>query len=154
MMNWQKKRNYRKLKNDEDETIRYIVIEDGEELEVDEAFFTAYSQSDRRERYVEERDAGRLLSLDQMYEDNVMLSYFMDVRVESVEDTVIRRDLGERAMRALVSLREDERNMLQALIIDGVTERAYAARIARSQKYVNIHKQKYLEKLKIIVLKP
>ena len=153
MQNWQKHRNYRKHEGSGG-TIKYVITVDGKDVEVSEEVFEAYSQADRRERYCIERDAGRLLSLEQMTEDNVLLSYLTDKHIESAEDTAIHTMLAGQVWEAFMALPSDERDLIQALVIDGVTERDYADAIGLSQKGVNKRKQKILKSLKKMVLNP
>jgi len=151
MQNWQKDRNYRKRENP-DGSFAYIVTIDGVDVEVSEAVYRAYSQADRRERYLDERDAGILLSLDRMDEDGVP-SFLSDRHSPSAENTAMREMLIGQAVTALMSLEPDERALIEALIIDGVTERDYAAQIGLSQQAVNKRRKKILEKLKKLVVK-
>ena len=151
MQNWQKDRNYRKFKNP-DGSVIYVVTVDGEDVEVTAEVYRAYSKADRRERYCEEREAGRVLSFDGMTGVDGLLSYLTDRHAESAEDTAIRSILAEKAIDAFQSLDEDERQLIQAVVIDGMTEQDYAAVIRLSQKGVNKRKKKILEKLKKLVL--
>ena len=160
MQNWQKTRNYRKFENT-DGSFRYIITVDGEDIEVSAEVFAAYSQSDRRERYLDERDAGRLLSLDRFAEEGISLDHLLNEHGESAEESVIQAMAVEQnaitkaqAMSAFMALTPEERRLIHALVIDGVTERDYAAEIGLSQKGVNKRKHKILEKLKKSVLKP
>ena len=153
MQNWQKDRNYRKHEN-ADGSITYTITIDGVDVEVGEDVFKAYSQSDRRERYLVERDAGRLLSLERFKDDGITLDHLVDEHIESAETSVFHGMLIEQAREAFMFLDDDERDLIQALVIDGVTERDYAAEIGLSQKGVNKRKHKILEKLKKMVLKP
>ena len=74
MKKWQKERNYRRIRNEAGEVIANIITVDGVDVEVPEDVYLAYSQADRRERYVrEEVEPGRLLSLDKLLEDEVPL---------------------------------------------------------------------------------
>ena len=160
MQNWQEQRNYRKHKN-ADGSFTYIVTVDGTDVEVSAEVYAAYSQEDRRERYSAERDAGRLLSFDGMNEDDGLLAYLMDRCTESAEDTLFnaekkaeRNRQTEKAAAAFLALEPDERNLIQALVLDGVTECDYAALVGLTQQGVNKRKKKILEKLKKSVVKP
>jgi len=151
MYNWQRERNYRKIKND-DGTFTYIITVDGVGVEVTAEVYKVYSQADRRERYIEEREAGTLLSLDQLEEDGVP-ALETNRYALSAEDTTMLKLHGGKALEALNSLEPEEIALIKELIFDGVTERDYAAKIGLSQKGVNKRKKKILEKLKILVLK-
>ena len=70
MKKWQEERNYRRIYNEAGEVIANIITVDGVDVEVAEDVYLAYSQADRRERYVwEEQFSGKILSLEQMAED-------------------------------------------------------------------------------------
>lgn len=76
MKKWQEERNYRRIYNEAGEVIANIITVDGVDVEVAENVYLAYSQADRRERYVrEEQFSGKLLSLEQMAEDDLLPYY-------------------------------------------------------------------------------
>lgn len=54
MKKWQEERNYRRIYNEAGEAIANIITVDGVDVEVAEDVYLAYSQADRRERYVRE----------------------------------------------------------------------------------------------------
>jgi len=151
MNNWQKDRNYRKHEN-ADGSFTHVITVDGVDVEVSEKVFKAYSQADRRERYCAERDAGRLLSLERFLEEGVSLEKLLREYAESAEDSAIRAMLSERAIAAFIKLEPAERLLIQAAVIDGVSECDYAEQIGISQKGVNKRKHKILRKLKKKVL--
>ena len=153
MQNWQKDRNYRKFENP-DGSFTHVITIDGEDIEVTAEVFMAYSQCDRRERYLEERDVGRMLSLERFADEGITLDVLLGKHIESAEDSVLHAMLKKRAMEAFMLLSPEEQHLLQSLVIDGVTERDYATEIGLSQKGVNKRKHKILEKLKKVVLKP
>jgi len=151
---WKKDRNYRKYPN-EDGSIRHVITVDGEDVEVSAEVFKAYSQADRRERYCYEREQGMLLSLDRMSESNISLAYSDALQVEPAEDTFMRHMLITAAKDALLGLTPNEQRLIQAVVMEGMPERKYAARIGKSQKCVNKRKRKALEKIRgsLLVLK-
>ena len=64
MKKWQEERNYRRIYNEAGEVIANIITVDGMDVNVAEDVYLAYSQADRRERYVweeqfSEKMAGR-----------------------------------------------------------------------------------------------
>ena len=64
MKKWQKNRNYRRIKDQNDTVISYVITVDGIDIEVTEEVFCVYAQADRRERYItEEQEKGKILSL-------------------------------------------------------------------------------------------
>lgn len=146
MADWQRRRNYR-IRASESDKARFTITVDGIETEVTPEVYEAYAQGERRERYMAERDAGRLLSLEQMDMDFVSLALFGE-RAALAEDAAIRRIMGAQAMKALEQLAPEERDLIQSLILSGETERDYAGRIGMSQKGVNKRKHKILKKIK------
>jgi len=135
MQNWQKDRNYRKFENG-DGLFTYVITVDG--VDVEEVYM-AYSQADRRERYLEERDARLLLSLDRIDEDGIP-EYLTRRHSESAENVMMHKLLIGQAMDALLSLPPKDRALIEAVVIDGVTEQEYASIIGVSQ--VAVHKRK------------
>ena len=146
MQNWRKDRNYRKYEN-ADGSFRFVITVDGEDVEVSEEVYKAYSQADRRERYCAERDAGLLLSLDRMDEDGVLLSYLTTRITESAEDAAVRTILYRQAMAAIASLPTDEQDLIHAVVIGGVTEQDYAEAIGVVQSTVHKRKKRSLKKI-------
>lgn len=153
MEKWRKERNYSKF-IDADGTVRHVITIDGKDVNVTAEVYRAYAQADRRERYAYEREKGLLLSLEQMDEDNVQFAYLSDKHSPSAEDIVIRQMLVSEALDVLSTLAPHERLLIESVVMDGVSERKYAARIGVTQKSVNKCKQKILKKIRrILVLK-
>ena len=154
MKNWQKDRNYRKYKN-EDGTFRYVITIEGEDVEVTAEVYKAYSQSDRRERYMGECEVGILLSLEQFDKDGVQLEYLTDKHIMSAEDAAFRKMLMESLNSAVRTLTPDERDLLHALYYDGVTEQEYAGHIGLSQVAIHKRKKRIFKKIsELMVIKP
>jgi RNA polymerase sigma factor (sigma-70 family) len=150
MQKWQRERNYRKRQS-ADGAWTYLIEIDGAEVEVTKEVHEAYAAYDRRERYQAERDEGRLLALERMKADGASLLSAMDVLAMSAEDTFFRKFESEALTKALASLEPKDRHMVEALILDGVTEREYAAEIGIAQKNVNKKKQRILLRLRKIL---
>ncbi len=125
MKSWKKDRNYRKFKNG-DGSFSYVITVDGERVEVDKEVYEAYSQEDRRERYLDECDDGVLLSIECMDEDKAMLEYFTDKRIESAEEAAICGILTSRMRNALALLPDCERAWIEALYFDRISMKKLA----------------------------
>ena len=159
MKKWQESRNYRQVKNAAGEIISYIITVDGIDVEVPEDVYRAYSQSDRRERYVrEEMEAGKLLSLDKLLEDDVPLEPLGVDLVPSAEDTTLEQEeSSETAMQlkklteALSGLNTAERQLLQALYFEGIPAREYARQLGVYHRTVLYRRDKLLEKLRRMI---
>jgi len=142
MPDWRNQRNYRKFKN-EDGSFRYVITVDGVDTEVDEVIYRAYSQGDRKERYSAERDTGRTVSLDGGSDDSDLVQCLTATYSESAEDTVIRNMLVDEVLNTLAP---EERSLIQAVVMDGVTEQEYGILIGMTQNGVNKRKQRILKK--------
>lgn len=93
MKNWQESRNYRRIKDENGAVIANIITINGVDVEVSEEVFLAYSQSDRRERYItEELEPGKILSLDKLLEDEVPLSKFGIEQEPSAESILLGQE--------------------------------------------------------------
>ena len=150
MQNWQKDRNYRKHKN-EDGTFRYVITIEGEKIEVTAGVYEAYSQSDRRERYIDECEAGLLLSLDRFDEDGMQLSYLTDRHVESAEDTVLHGIEQVQLSAALAHLNDEERKLMDALFFRNISAREIARESGVYHRTIIYRRDKILEKLQRFV---
>lgn len=153
MKNWQKSRNYRRLKDENDKTIAHIITVDGVNVEVTEEVFLAYAQADRRERYLlEDAKKGKKLSLDQLIQDGMPLS------IEAVpssedgyivqEDAQTRLEQKRRLREILPTLYEDEQDLIRALYVQGLSVREYAKQLGVYHRTVIYRRDKLLEKLR------
>lgn len=159
MKKWQEERNYRRIRNEAGEVIANIITVDGMDVEVPEDVYQAYAQADRRERYVrEEMEAGKLLSLDKLLEDDVPLEPLGVDLVPSAEDTSLEQEeSSETAMQlkklteALSGLNTAERQLLQALYFEGIPAREYARQLGVYHRTVLYRRDKLLEKLRRMI---
>lgn len=155
MKKWQETRNYRRIK-DQNGIIINIITVDGVDVEVNDEVFLAYSQADRRERYItEEVEAGKLLSLEQLLERGVPFETLGIELEESAEVSVLEqadRDLAveqtKRLMIALSGLERDEQELIQALFFDSVPVRAYSRQLGVRLNTVQYRRDKLLKKLR------
>ena len=70
MKNWQKNRNYKRVKDKDGNVVANIITVFGQDVEVSDEIFTAYMQMDNHARYImEDAPKGKELSLEQMMED-------------------------------------------------------------------------------------
>lgn len=159
MKKWQEERNYRRIYNEAGEVIANIITVDGVDVEVAEDVYLAYSQADRRERYVrEEMESGKLLSLDKLLEDEVPLEPLGVDLVPSAEDTTLEQEeTSETAMQmkrlteALSELNTAERQLLQALYFEGIPAREYARQLGVYHRTVLYRRDQLLEKLRRMI---
>ena len=156
MKKWQENRNYRRIKDEQGETIARIITVDGVDVEVTEEVFLAYSQPERRERYItEEVEPGMVLSWEKLLEDGVPLASLGIEPEESAEDALLeleesetRADMKRLLADALLELREADRQLLQALYFHGLSTRAYAHHLGVSQRAVTKRRDRILRDMK------
>lgn len=156
MKKWQEERNYRRIYNEAGEVIANIITVDGVDVEVAEDVYLAYSQADRRERYVrEEQFSGKILSLEQMAEDDLLPDYVGAEAAPSAEEEALEREqaqsLAERKemlLLAMLSLNDADRELINALFFDGASTRDFAARIGITQRAVIKRRDRILWDLK------
>ena len=156
MKKWQEERNYRRIYNEAGEVIANIITVDGVDVEVAEDVYLAYSQADRRERYVrEEQFSGKLLSLEQMAEDDLLPDYVGAEAAPSAEEVALEREQAqsfaewkEMLLLAMLSLNDADRELINALFFDGASTRDYAARIGITQRAVIKRRDRVLRDLK------
>lgn len=156
MKKWQEERNYRRVRNEAGEVIANIITVDGMDVEVPEDVYLAYSQADRRERYItEEQSSGKLLSLEQMEEDDLLPDYVGAETAPSAETEALEREelrnLAEQKqilLLALLSLKDTDRELINALFFDGASTREYAQRMGVSQRAVIKRRDRILRDLK------
>ena len=74
MSDWRKERDYRPVKDEDGNVVGGIITVDGREIEVSRDVYLAYSQADRRDRYVAEQyKNGTLISLEYLQENHISL---------------------------------------------------------------------------------
>lgn len=155
---WQHKRNYHRIYDQDGKVIANIITVDGVDVEVTEEVFLVYSQMDRRERYLlEDTAAGRILSLEQMSEDEVLLHYVGAEVIPNIEDDYLEKEETERVNcllkrlpNAIVSLDASERQLIDALYIKGIPMREYARAAGVSHVAIIKRKHRVIKKLQKI----
>lgn len=151
---WQESRNYRRFKDENGEVVRRVITVDGQDVEVSEEVFLAYSQAERRERYVEEYERGKVISLDRSLVDGVSLRRLGIEPVESAEDTTIALESESEFARLLMALPEAlselsraDRELIEALYFKGISAREYAKQHNVYHRAIIYRRDKVLLKL-------
>lgn len=156
MKNWQKGRNYKRVKDKNGNIIANIITVDGIDVKVTEEVFLAYSQADRRERYIiQEVEPGKILSLDKLLEDRVPLDELGAGQELSAETIVLSQESRmehakqmNRLAVELAELDENEKQLIQALFFDCIPAREYARQIGVHLRTVQYRRDKLLKKLR------
>lgn len=156
MKKWQENRNYRRIKDESGNIIANIITIEGVDVEVSEEVFSAYSQSDRRERYLSEDIAkDKILSLDQIDQDAVQLNDIGLEVVESAENVFLEQEdmrIWEKRrqllLQVLPTLHKDEQELIQALYFRGLSAREYARQLGVYHQVILHRRDIVLEKLR------
>jgi RNA polymerase sigma factor (sigma-70 family) len=156
MQNWQKERNYKQIRDEHGNVTASIITVDGIDVSVTKEVFLAYSQADRRERYIaEEVEAGRLLSLDLFLEMGISLEKLgIDPEVSAETRFIDKQNVQERMrmkqelLLALLTLNDADRDLITALFYDDLSTREYARSIGVTQGAVIKRRNRILRDLK------
>lgn len=127
----------------------FIPIE-GKLIEVEENAYIAYYKMGRRERYLVERDQKNgLLSYDALDQDGIIGQEMMNApEADSLEDLVTAKELKFKLHLCIEILSKSERELIQAIYFDGMSDSEYSKRINKTQQTVSYRRKKVLSKLK------
>ncbi len=131
----------------------YIIGVKGKLVEVTPEVYYAYYRMKRQEEWQEEKKKDHnVMSYDALDTDDfVGLETIPDTDSPGVEEIVSEKDLKERLHQALEKLSQPEKELIQAIYVEGVTEREYAERYGISQMGANKRHRKILSKLRILM---
>ena len=156
MKNWQKTRNYRRMKDENGNVIANVITVFGEKIEVSDELFTMYAPMDAHERYImEEAPRGRVFSLDKMVEDGMSVEAVSHQFALSAEEILIAREDEqdtqhklELLKQALSQLDEANRALIEAVYFENISMREYARRIGVSHSTIAKRRNRILRTLK------
>lgn len=149
MKEWQKSRNYRRIKDQNGIVTSRIVTIDGIDVEVTEEVFYVYAQAERRERYIaDEQEMGKILSLDQIQTDGLFMSVLEDHLPSSAEAEAIQAEELYLLRIALRQLNPDEAALIRSIFFEGLSERQLSKRTGVPYMTIHNRKVRILKKLK------
>jgi RNA polymerase sigma factor (sigma-70 family) len=157
MKHWKESRNYRRIKDANGNVVANIITVYGEDIEVPEDIFLAYSQADRRERYVDEEEDDKFapLSWEKLAEDAVQDKSVGAELTPTVEDAFMtleaRRKYAHQMQSlevALSNLSDADRKLIDALFFKGISGRKYAKQLGVTEKVVRRRKNRIFKNLK------
>ena len=121
-------------------------------LEVVREEYTDFYREKERWRYLKKLDAKNgLLSLEGFTDgEGNILDFVVDETID-IAETVANALMVDRLNAALSFLSEGERELIQALFFDGLSERAYAGKKGVSQTTIGRRKNKTLARLKKLI---
>lgn len=129
---------------------KYYIHVPGALVEVSEDVYFAYYQEKRRGRTLREKDERNgAVSYDGLDTPELTGQEMIpDHDAVSVEDAAIANILRDRLHRCLALLDEPDRQLIQALYFEGLSERKYAKRVGIPQRTINDRRRRVLRKLK------
>ena len=126
----------------------YIRVPHGPLVEVAEEVYRAYHQEERRGRTLEEKDQRNgLVSYDGL-DTGELTGQEMIRESVSVEDAALGKVMLGKLRRCLVQLDGPERELIQALYFEGLSEREFGKKTGIPQRTINDRKQRTLRRLK------
>ena len=129
---------------------KYYINVPGALVEVSEGVYFAYYQEKRRGRTLREKDERNgAVSYDGLDTPELTGQEMIPDRgATSVEDAAIANILRDKLHRCLALLDEPDRQLIQALYFEGLSERKYAKRVAIPQQTISDRKRRILARLK------
>ena len=129
---------------------KYYIHVPGALVEVSEDIYFAYYQEKRRGRTLREKDERNgAVSYDELDTPELTGQEMIPDRdAVSVEDAALANILREKLHRCLALLDEPDRQLIQALYFEGLSERKYAKRVEIPQQTISDRKRRILARLK------
>ena len=129
---------------------KYYINVPGALVEVSEGVYFAYYQEKRRGRTLREKDERNgAVSYDGLDTPELTGQEMIPDRgATSVEDAAIANILRDKLHRCLALLDEPDRQLIQALYFEGLSERKYAKRVEIPQQTISDRKRRILARLK------
>lgn len=132
---------------------KYIIKIQGNLIEVTPDVYYAYFRMERQERWQEEKkQEHEVMSYDALDNgETVGVEAIPDLASPSLEELAIAKELNDRLHHAIAALPRTERELIQAIYFEGLTEREYAQKHGCSQNKVFKLRRIILSKLKMFL---
>lgn len=129
---------------------KFFIPIEGKLIEVEENVYVAYYRMGRRERYLVEQDQSNgVTSYDALdTESRIGIEALKEAATQSMEDLALTKELYNRLHRVINALPRAERELIQALYFDRLTEESYGRKVKLSQSGVSRRHKKTLSKMK------
>lgn len=155
MKNWQKNRNYKRVRDKDGNVVANIITVFGQDVEVSDEIFATYSQMDRRARYIgEDIPAESEISLERTIEDGIHIETLENAEPSAEEICIEHENVKMRAEQVkhlpivLARLSNDEQRLIDALFFRGLGVREYAREIGVPPMKIGRDRDRILAKLK------
>ncbi len=126
----------------------FFISSSGVLMEVSQEFYKEYYRDKRRERYLDELAVEHTVSYHAFDSEECCGEDMLIDHNEDVAELVTKKLMIEKLNAVLPFLTDDERNLIQAIYFDGMTEREYAEHTSVYRNAVHKKKVRILEKLK------
>lgn len=137
----------------EEQERRYALVVKKRQIEVTEEVYKTYYKLTERERYLDKLAGKKHISLEACHQNGLQVDYVLSHIGESIEDSLVKREMLEKLSLCLETLSEQERLLIYALFFQGKSERQLAAETEIPQRTINDRKRKILLKLKKLMEK-
>lgn len=155
MKNWQKNRNYKRVRDKDGNVVANIITVFGQDVEVSDEIFDTYSQMDRRARYIgEDIPAESEISLERTIEDGIHIETLENAEPSAEEICIKHENVKMRAEQVkhlpivLARLSNDEQRLIDARFFRGLGVREYAREIGVPPMKIGRDRDRILAKLK------
>lgn len=155
MKNWQKNRNYKRVRDKDGNVVANIITVFGQDVEVSDEIFDTYSQMDRRARYIgEDIPAESEISLERTIEDGIHIETLENAEPSAEEicleheNAKMREEQAKHLPVVLAQLNDDEKRLIDALYFRGLGVREYAREINVPPMKIVRDRDRILGKLK------
>ena len=135
----------------EEEKRKYTLIVQKKRITVSKEVYTAYYKCRNREKYLDKLAKEKNISFEACYEKSSQLEYLLASMKESLEDSIIMKEMIIQMLQSLKQLDEKEQLLINELFFKGKSERQLSAETGIPQRTINDRKQKALRKLKKII---
>lgn len=126
----------------------YTLLVKKKRITVSQEVYKAYYRLREREKYLDKLTEKKNISLEACKDGGIQIEFILASAVESMEDSIITKDLIARMLRYLALLDGDERLLIDELFFKGKSERQLSAETGIPLMTINDRKRKILKKLK------
>ena len=127
---------------------KYIINIQGELVEVSPDIYQLYIRLDREERTQEEKVQRHEVSYDALDNGETVGAEMFADDAPTPEEQAITNEIHDRLHRAIASLPRAERELIQAIYFDGLTELEYAIMKKTKQQNISYKLLRTLSKMK------
>jgi len=131
----------------------YTLLVGRKRIPVSEEVYKAYYQCRDQEKYLDKLADRNNISLDNCVEEGVSVEYRISSAERSIEDDIVDRELIEKMRRCLSMLDLSEKQLIESLFFEDLSERQFSKRSGIAQKTINDQKRRILSKLKKLMEK-